>query len=596
MSLVLYRKYRPSTFGEVIGQKNTIKILTSAISGDRISHAYLFTGPRGTGKTTIARILAKTINCLDVKNGEPCNKCTNCVTINEGKTFDIVEIDAASNTGVDNIRELKATIGFSPSHLKYKVFIIDEVHMLSKGAFNALLKTLEEPPAHAIFIMATTEIHKIPATIISRSQRFDFQKLKLDEMIKRLSEIANKEKIKVAKEVLETIALASDGGMRDAESLLGQIISIADGEKEIGLAEIKSILGLTDADSVIKYIEYLSGTKTKEAIIFLGELNFSGQDLEQFTGSVIDIFRKMLLVKVSSELKKHLEENSTEEQIKKISDLAGIFSEQELLWFIKKFIGVKNEIKSSTIAQLPLELVTIEYDILKNKGKSATISDIQAMPFGGSVIKEKKSASGGSALGGEKSVYKTLVKVKSSDEKKTDLQAVEKKTAPTAEVVNIEAEKSAFSGSALGGKEEDSREVEVKGINLELEEIKSGWNGVIRISKKYNHSISAFLKLSVPVELKGDLLIIATPYKFHAEKLGEAANREIITKVIAEVFTKATGIKVKVIQDEKVVTKPVANKDMVADKKSGSALGGQADVPDSANFSAAMDVFGGEIS
>ncbi len=591
MSLVLYRKYRPSTFAEVIGQKNTIKILTSAIAGDRISHAYLFTGPRGTGKTTIARILAKTINCLDVQNGEPCNKCVNCVTINEGKTFDIVEIDAASNTGVDNIRELKATIGFSPSHLKYKVFIIDEVHMLSKGAFNALLKTLEEPPAHAIFIMATTEIHKIPATIISRSQRFDFQKLKLDEMIKRLSEIADKEKIKVAKEVLETIALASDGGMRDAESLLGQIISIADGEKEIGLDQIKSILGLTDADSVLKYIEYLSGTKTKEAIIFLSELNFSGQDLEQFTGSIIDALRKMLLIKVSADLKKHLEENSTEEQIKKTSDLANIFSEQELLWFIKKFIVVKNEIKSSTIAQLPLELVTVEYDILKNKGKGAVVADTQAAP---AEVKPEK----------EKIVYKTLSKMKSSDEKKIDLPVMEKKTAVITgniDEFNTKEEISAQGGSALGGnkeeknnqieksekREEDSREVEVKGVNLELEEIKSGWNSVLRVSKKYNHSISAFLKLSAPVELKGDMLIIATPYKFHAEKLGEAINRDTIAKVVAEVFDKAKGIKIKVIQDEKAITKPVVEAASAPEEK-------KEDVSVSANFTAALDVFGGE--
>ncbi len=570
MSLVLYRKYRPSTFEEVIGQKNTIKILTSAIAGDRISHAYLFTGPRGTGKTTIARILAKTINCLDVKNGEPCNKCANCVTINEGKTFDIVEIDAASNTGVDNIRELKATIGFSPSHLKYKVFIIDEVHMLSKGAFNALLKTLEEPPAHAIFIMATTEIHKIPATIISRSQRFDFQKLKLDEMIKRLSEIADKEKIKVAKEVLETIALASDGGMRDAESLLGQIISIADGEKEIGLDQIKSILGLTNADSVLKYIEYLSGTKTKEAIIFLGELNFSGQDLEQFAGSVIDALRKMLLIKVSAELKKHLEENSTEEQIKKISDLANIFSEQELLWFIKKFIGVKNEIKSSTIAQLPLELVTIEYDIVKNKGKGAMVANTQAAP---AEVKSEK----------EKVVYKTLAKAKSSDEKKT---AVTEETKEQEFEINKEEKDNQIEKSEK--REEYSREVEVKGVNLELEEIKSGWASVLRVSKKYNHSISAFLKLSAPVELKGDMLIIATPYKFHAEKLGEAINRDLIAKVVAEVFDKAKGIKIKVIQDEKVITKPIAEAASVPEEK-------KAEIPDGVNFAAALDVFGGEV-
>lgn len=583
MSLVLYRKYRPAIFSEVIGQKNIIKILTSAVATGRIAHAYLFTGPRGTGKTTVARILAKTVNCIginakgseffDATQGEPCNKCANCLTINEGKTFDIVEIDAASNTGVDNIRELKATIGFSPSHLKYKVFIIDEAHMLSKGAFNALLKTLEEPPAHAIFILATTEVHKIPATIISRSQRFDFRKLKLDEIVGRLSDLAKKEKVKIAKGVLETIALASDGGMRDAESLLGQIISLADGDKEIGLVQIKSILGIADAESVMQYIEYLSAAKTKEAIIFLNELNFSGQDIEQFAGSVIDAFRKMLLIKVSSDLKKHLEENSTEEQIKKISDLANIFSEQELLWFVKKFIGAKNEIKSSIIAQLPLELAAIEYDILKNKGKSKE-----------EVTAETRSPLADTETKKREIVYKILGKAKNNDEKKLDLLNAEKKTAAMADIVDIKEEKSAFGGSAESGKENNSREAEAKRVNLELEEIKSGWNNVLRVSKKYNHSISAFLKLSAPVELKGDLLIIATPYKFHAEKLGEAVNRGTIVKVIAEVFVKAKGIKIKIIQDEKMNVRSAVE----------AAISSIGKKDDSANFTAALDVFGGE--
>lgn len=594
MSLVLYRKYRPSTFKEVIGQKNTIKILISAITGDRVAHAYLFTGPRGTGKTTIARILAKTINCLGAEKGEPCNKCVNCLTINEGKTFDIVEIDAASNTGVDNIRELKATIGFSPSHLKYKVFIIDEVHMLSKGAFNALLKTLEEPPAHAIFIMATTEIHKIPATIISRSQRFDFQKLKLNEMVARLSEIAKKEKINIAKKALETIALASDGGMRDAESLLGQIISLADGEEEITLSQIKLILGLADTESVLRFIEYISEVKTKEAIIFIGEIEFSGQDLDQFCGSIIDTLRKMLLIKISADLKKNLTENSTEEQIKKISDLVDFFSEQELLWLIKKLVGAKNDIKSSSIVRLPLELVAIEYDFLKNKRKLDNSENVvKAENLSDTAL---SMAEGVGALSGAIFAPKPLVIAKNNDGKNNNL-LISKKNFSSGEEnkkQKIEINKKEEENQEEKKIENTSRNIETKNPQLKLEEIQSGWSNVLRISKKYNHSISAFLKLSAPVEIKGELLVIATPYKFHAEKLSEMANRDLIGKVITEVFTVAKDIKIKIIQEEKVLTQPIiisennlAPSELVKSEKKITA--------ENANFTTALEIFGGEI-
>jgi DNA polymerase-3 subunit gamma/tau len=268
MSSTIYRKYRPKNFSEIIGQKHIVQTLSNAIKNDRVGHAYLFTGPRGTGKTSIARILAKTVNCLDLKparNASParqsddshggghsdaggdsitCEKCQNCKMISENQSLDIIEIDAASNTGVDNIRELRETVGLPPTALKYKVYIIDEVHMLSTGAFNALLKTLEEPPKHVIFILATTEIHKVPATILSRCQRFDFTRLPLQNIIEKLSMIAKKEKVSIDADSLEMIAIAAEGGMRDAESLFGQVLSLED--KNITATEVEEILGTTD--------------------------------------------------------------------------------------------------------------------------------------------------------------------------------------------------------------------------------------------------------------------------------------------------------------------------------------------------------------
>ena len=239
MYQVLYRKYRPKTLQEVAGQDIVVKILKNSLKNDKLSHAYLFSGPRGTGKTSIAKILARVINCSNPVDYSPCNKCVSCTQKNN---VDIIEIDAASNNGVDEIRELKNKINLVPSFGKYKIYIIDEVHMLSIGAFNALLKTLEEPPAHAMFILATTEPHKIPVTILSRCQRLDFKKISEESIFKRLNEIVEKEKINIDPEAIKEIARLSDGGMRDAISMLDQASSYSD--DKIELTDIYEINGI----------------------------------------------------------------------------------------------------------------------------------------------------------------------------------------------------------------------------------------------------------------------------------------------------------------------------------------------------------------
>lgn len=367
MSLVLYRKYRPQTFSEFIGQEHVVQTLTNAISMAMISHAYLFAGPRGCGKTTMARVLAKAVNCQNRKTGqsEPCNQCDSCLEINDGRALDLIEIDAATYTGVDDIRELREGIRFAPSKSKYKVYIIDECHQLSKGAANALLKTLEEPPSHAIFVLATTEIYKMIPTIISRCQRFDFRRLTLPEIIKRLEIVAKKEKVKIEQPALELIAVNSGGSLRDAESLLDQTIAFAgakDGADEIKAQDLKEILGLVEIKTVADFCGLLSRKKAAEAIKMLSEITDKGQDIQEFAKSLINYLRQALVFKITgSETGNPIITGLTKEEFQKLKNQADFFTEAGLRNIINLTLEAESKMKYSSIPQLPLELAIVEY-------------------------------------------------------------------------------------------------------------------------------------------------------------------------------------------------------------------------------------------
>lgn len=297
MYQALYRKWRPKTFDDVVGQAHVVKTLKNEVMSKRISHAYLFTGSKGTGKTSCAKILAKAINCMNSSDGNPCGKCEVCKSIEQNNMLDITEIDAASNNGVENIRSMREEAVFSPVNCKYRVYIVDEVHMLSVGAFNAFLKILEEPPEHVVFILATTEVHKIPATIISRCQRFDFYKINTEDICKRLEYICEKEKIKIEPSAIKLTAASSDGAMRDALSILDQCANVC--ENDVDEASVKKILGIVGTEYLTEIVEYILKSKTVECVKFINKMYSESKNMVKLCEELLEYFRDILEFKIT---------------------------------------------------------------------------------------------------------------------------------------------------------------------------------------------------------------------------------------------------------------------------------------------------------
>jgi len=388
----LYRKYRPQKFEDVMDQGHVIQTLQGAIESKQIGHAYIFAGTRGTGKTSIARIFAKAVNCLSLKNNEPCGECSICKEIAEGRFLDLIEIDAASNRGIDEIRDLKEKIRFAPNIGKYKVYIIDEAHMLTDQAFNALLKTLEEPPAHAIFILATTEIHKIPITIFSRCQRLDFHKVKSQKMLEGIKKIIEKEGIKIDDKSLKKIVSISEGSVRDALSYLDQISAFANGE-EIKFELIEDILGCSKEEKLVEFLNILAAKDIKQTISFINDFIEAGYDLENFIKDLIKFIRKILMAKIGNSSEEFFEDDKT-------LNLASNFSFEELLFLAELLNNVLKNNKFSFLPQLMLEIELIKFvnnlnlpKENKNENQSFSgkiVSEIKNVLKPSNIVKEKK--------------------------------------------------------------------------------------------------------------------------------------------------------------------------------------------------------------
>jgi len=356
----LYRKWRPLEFEDVKGQEHIVTTLKNQIRADRIGHAYLFCGTRGTGKTTVAKIFAKAVNCEHPVDGSPCGECPTCKAIAEGRSMNVIEIDAASNNGVDNIREIRDEVQYSPTEGRYKVYIIDEVHMLSIGAFNALLKTLEEPPAYVIFILATTEAHKIPVTILSRCQRYDFHRISIETIAGRLSQLMEAEHINVEEKAIRYVAKAADGSMRDALSLLDQCIAFYLGQ-DLKYENVLEVLGAVDTEVFAEMLSYILKADTYACMQLLEQIIMQGRDLGQFVSDFVWYLRNLLLVKTTDDEAKaeDIIDVSADnlEQLKKDSKQVDV---DTLMRYIRVLSELANELKFSTQKRIKVEVTLIK--------------------------------------------------------------------------------------------------------------------------------------------------------------------------------------------------------------------------------------------
>lgn len=554
--MVYYRKYRPQNFDELLGQLQVKQVLSKASSSNNLSHAYLFCGPRGTGKTSTARILAKIINCES--ENPPCNTCESCLSITDGSNLDLIEIDAASNRGIDDIRSLRENIKLSPTKSKKKVYIIDEVHMLTTEAFNALLKTLEEPPAHVIFIMATTEAHKVPQTILSRVQKLDFQLASLEDLVKALEKIVVSEKLEADKEALELIARKGQGSFRDTQKLLDQVASA--GEK-ITVELVESILKSGNSEDIYQFILSLSEKNSQKALEILKTQVDLGVNLKEFNLSVLDYLRTLLLAKYSPSADT------------KISELAAKIDEKTLLKITSCFVSGLEKMKYVSIPSFPLEIAVIE-SCMSLEGRVQN-----------SELSEKQQTNGlSNELAGkmQNQINQLEAKLKQLEVSKSVILEGAQRPMSTAPADAVESNRSynevgtSFIATTSSSLQDDNNPKEnVVPIVLdtdaaqpissdEVNKLLDKWNYILETIKPYNFSLEALLKQAKVLSVSDGLVVLEVPYSFHQRILEAPKSRDLLESVLADVLGKSAKVTC-VLGKRPVRVEEIANIELAAD-------------------------------
>ncbi len=563
--LVMARKYRPQTFDEVVGQSHVTTTLKHAIQTNRISHAYLFAGPRGTGKTTVARILAKALNCKEGPTPSPCNRCDSCKEITIGRSLDVVEIDGASNNSVDDIRTLRENIRYVPSQQKYKVYIIDEVHMLSDSAFNALLKTLEEPPTHAIFIFATTEPRKLPQTVLSRCQRFDFRRIPTTDLVKTIRDIAKKENIDIAKEASYILARRADGSLRDVLSLLDQVIAYG-GESEPDSGKKRTVtpdlvsetLGLVDQERLFELTDAVGEKDTSKGILILNQLIDSGIDLPEFVNSLLQHLRNLLMTKVGGD--SIMLFDLTDNYIQKYKEKSSAFSEGDLLRMTKVVADLNVNLKRASDPRILLEMTLMKLLKMESSVNLAEVLD-------------KLNLLEGRELGCGNS---------SDTTKSKTFPTQPLKSTATKQSTKIEGKEGKFLSAATKTESSD------KTLELSLKEIQKRWDEVLGKIKKTKLSLWSLLKDGEIMGLEDDTVTVEfhNGRNFHKKQVERKENFNLIKKTLGEVFDQPFSLRFELNEAK-----------MSSSAKPGNlkSTSGQDEVAKDPLVKSIMDTFEGEI-